>query len=105
MKAFLPWMMEKNHGYIVSIASVLSFQGLPKLSDYAASKAAALSFMESLRYELKMANKTGITLTTICPYHIRTELFKGKCYCSMTIDTYGTACSYTLALLFSTACS
>ena len=81
-------MMEKNHGYIVSIASVLSFQGLPKLSDYAASKAAALSFMESLRYELKMANKTGITLTTICPYHIRTELFKGKCYCSMALHVH-----------------
>ena len=71
-------MLENNYGYIVAIASVLSFQGVPKLSDYCASKAATLSFMETLRYELRQAMKTGITVTAICPYHIRTELFKGK---------------------------
>lgn len=70
-------MIDNNYGYIVSIASVLAFQGVPKLSDYTASKAAALSFMESLRYELRQDKKTGITLTCVCPYHIRTELFKG----------------------------
>lgn len=77
VKAFLPWMLENNYGHIVSICSVLSFQGLPKLSDYSASKAAALSFGESLRYELRQANKTGINVTCVCPYHIRTGLFKG----------------------------
>ena len=70
-------MKEKNHGYIVSIASVLAFQGVPKLTDYCASKAAALMLMESLRYELRSDGKTGIVVTAICPYHIRTELFKG----------------------------
>ena len=77
VKAFLPWMLDNNYGYIVSIASVMAFQGVPKLSDYSASKAAALSFAESLRYELRQEKKTGITVTCICPYHIRTELFKG----------------------------
>jgi all-trans-retinol dehydrogenase (NAD+) len=77
VKAFLPWMVDNNYGYIVSIASVMAFQGVPKLSDYSASKAAALSFAESLRYELRQEKKTGITVTCICPYHIRTELFKG----------------------------
>ena len=70
-------MMEKNSGYIVSIASVMAFQGVPKLSDYSASKAAAVLFAESLRYELKRQGKTGILVTTICPYHIRTQLFQG----------------------------
>ena len=70
-------MLENDYGYIVSIASVMAFQNVPKLTDYSASKAAALSFAEGLRYELRQAKKTGITVTCVCPYHIRTELFKG----------------------------
>ena len=69
--------MEKNYGYIVSVASMMAFRGVPKLADYSASKAAAFSFMESLRYELRQEKKTGIVTTCVCPYHIRTELFKG----------------------------
>jgi all-trans-retinol dehydrogenase (NAD+) len=77
VKAFLPGMMKRNCGHIVSIASVMAFQGVPKLTDYSASKAAALSFAESLRYELRRQGKDGVHITAICPYHIRTELFKG----------------------------
>ena len=71
-------MLERNRGHVVSIASVMAFQGVPRLSDYSASKAAALSFAESLRYELKRERKDGISVTAICPYHITTELFKGE---------------------------
>ena len=77
VKAFLPAMREKNQGHIVSIASVMAFQGVPKLCDYSASKAAALSFAETLRYELKREGKNGVAITAICPYHIQTQLFKG----------------------------
>ena len=63
-------MMENNYGYIVQISSVLSFMGVAGLSDYCASKSAAVTFAESLRSELIAANKTGVTVTCVCPYHI-----------------------------------
>ena len=63
-------MMENNYGYIVQISSVLSFMGVAGLTDYCASKSASLTFSESLRSELISVNKTGITVTCVCPYHI-----------------------------------
>lgn len=70
VKSFLPWMMENNYGYIVQISSVLSFVGVSGLTDYCASKSASTAFAESLRSELLEANKKGITVTCVCPYHI-----------------------------------
>ena len=78
VKAFLPWMIENDYGYIVSIASVVAFGGIPGLSAYSASKSAAYTFAEALRNELRAAKKTGITVTCVCPYHIRTGMFSGK---------------------------
>ena len=63
-------MMDNDYGYIVQISSVLSFMGVAGLSDYCASKSAVLTFSESLRSELTTANKKGITITCVCPYHI-----------------------------------
>lgn len=77
VQAFLPWMLENNYGYIVSIASVMAFGGAVGLTDYCASKAAAVSFAETLRLELKAANKNGITVTCVCPYHMSTGMFAG----------------------------
>jgi short-subunit dehydrogenase len=37
-KAFLPSMMERNSGHLVTIASAAATCGIPKLSDYCASK-------------------------------------------------------------------
>ena len=63
-------MMDNNYGYIVQISSVLSIMGVVGLSDYCASKSAALSFAEALRSELAAAKKSGISVTCVCPYHI-----------------------------------
>ena len=71
-------MIENDYGYIVSIASVVAFGGLSGLTEYSASKSAAFTFAEALRHELRAAKKTGITVTCVCPYHIRTGMFKGK---------------------------
>ena len=76
-KAFLPWMIQNNYGYIISIASVLAFGGLRGVSDYSASKAAVVNFTESLRYELIASKKNGITVSCICPYHMNTGMFEG----------------------------
>ncbi len=77
VKAFLPWMLENDYGYIVSVSSILAFGGLAGLTDYCASKAAAYTFAESLRQELCAAKKTGISVTCICPYLINTGMFNG----------------------------
>ena len=70
VKAFLPWMMDNNYGYIVEISSVLAFTGVAGFADYCASKSAVVTFAESLRFELMGAGKTGITVSCVCPYHI-----------------------------------
>ncbi|CAL1279353.1 unnamed protein product [Larinioides sclopetarius] len=76
-KAFLPDMMQSNKGHIVSIASLAGVSGLPNLTDYCASKFAAVGFMESLKLELDAQKKDGIKLTLVCPSLISTGLFEG----------------------------
>ncbi|GBO39435.1 Retinol dehydrogenase 10-B, partial [Araneus ventricosus] len=76
-KAFLPEMMQSNKGHIVSIASLAGVSGLPNLTDYCASKFAAVGFMESLKLELDAQKKDGIKLTLVCPSLISTGLFEG----------------------------
>lgn len=74
-KAFLPAMIAKNKGHIVTIASTASYIGVAGLADYTASKAAILSFHESLRQELKTHYKAPNVLTTsIHPNWVRTPL-------------------------------
>ncbi|XP_074596937.1 epidermal retinol dehydrogenase 2-like [Brevipalpus obovatus] len=77
IRSFLPDMMKKNHGHIVSLASVASFVGSGKLTDYSASKAAAYSLQESLYLELGAAGYDGIKFTSVCPYLIGTGMFHG----------------------------
>ncbi|KAI5306032.1 hypothetical protein KEM56_002484 [Ascosphaera pollenicola] len=53
VQEFMPYMIEKNHGHIVSIASTSSFVGVGEIGAYAATKAAVMSFHESLTQELR----------------------------------------------------
>jgi all-trans-retinol dehydrogenase (NAD+) len=53
-------MIKRNQGRLVTIASA------PGLTDYAASKYAALGFMESLRAKLRDQN-SAVTALTACP--------------------------------------
>lgn len=70
-------MLEKNHGHIVTIASMAGLFGVAGLSDYCASKFAAVGFDESLRNEFAALGKTGIKTTVVCPYYIKTGMFDG----------------------------
>ena len=74
VRAFLPWMMENNYGYIVNIGSITSFVGWPYSMSYSAAKAAVRSFSESLRYELLHKGKKGISVTCVYPAAINTRL-------------------------------
>lgn len=64
-------MRERGSGVLVGIASVAGYRGLPGSGAYSASKAAAISYLESLRVELR---GTGITVITICPGYIVTAM-------------------------------
>lgn len=76
VKAFLPQMIERRCGHIVTIASASALIGVPKLTDYAASKWAAMGFDESLRAELR-TSAPAIKTTVACPYYIDTGMFHG----------------------------
>ena len=68
---FIACMRERGRGALVGIASVAGYRGLPGVGAYSASKAAAISYMESLRTELR---GTGIRVVTICPGYIATPM-------------------------------
>jgi len=68
---FLAAMRAAGTGRLVGIASVAGFRGLPGASAYSASKAAAITYLESLRVEL---HGSGVRVVTICPGYIRTPM-------------------------------
>lgn len=74
VKTFQPFiaaMRAVQSGTLVGIASVAGFRGLPGASAYSASKAAAISYLESLRVELR---DSGVKVVTICPGYVRTPM-------------------------------
>ena len=75
-RAFLPAMLERDSGHIVTIASAGGIAGTAKLVDYCSSKFAAVGFDDSLRAELKQ-RKSNVMTTVVCPYYIDTGMFDG----------------------------
>ncbi len=75
-KAFLPGMLERDRGHLVTIASAAGLAGTSKLTDYCSSKFAAVGFDESLRVELKRQNSKVVT-TVVCPFYTDTGMFEG----------------------------
>src|SRR3954470_20364086 len=67
---FVPAMVERGRGGVLTIASTASFQPIPMQAGYAASKAFVLSFTESLHAELA---GTGVAVTALCPGPVKTE--------------------------------
>ncbi|KAF2853933.1 short chain dehydrogenase/reductase family protein-like protein [Plenodomus tracheiphilus IPT5] len=77
-RAFLPAMISSNHGMIVTIASLAGYVTAPKLVDYAASKAAAISFHEGLTAELvALYGAPKVRTVLMCQGYTRTALFEG----------------------------
>ncbi|KAM0667393.1 hypothetical protein ACQRIT_003576 [Beauveria bassiana] len=77
-KAFLPSMVARNHGMIVTVASAASWVTAPAMTDYAASKAAAMAFHEGLSAELVTRYHAPKVRTVIVhPGHVKTPLFQG----------------------------
>lgn len=68
---FLSAMRKAKQGTLVGIASVAGFRGLPGSGAYSASKAAAISYLESLRVEM---HGSGVKVVTLCPGYIKTPM-------------------------------
>jgi short-subunit dehydrogenase len=74
---FVDLMKARQQGMLAGIASIAGFRGLPGAAAYSASKAAAISYLESLRVELA---GSGVSVTTICPGYIATPMTQGNPY-------------------------
>jgi short-subunit dehydrogenase len=68
-RRFLPGMILRRRGRVINVASMSSFQPVPFLAVYAASKAFVLSFTEALATELK---GTGVRVQALCPGNVPT---------------------------------
>ena len=77
VKAFLPVMMSRDSGHIVTMSSGAGLFGVNGLGDYCASKAAAIGFHESVRAELYATNKIGVHTTLVCLFFVNTGMFEG----------------------------
>lgn len=69
---YLPEMRRRGRGTIINIASTASFQPVPRMAVYGATKAFVLSFTEALWAEEK---KHGIRVLAVCPGATATEFF------------------------------
>lgn len=67
----IPYMGKGSH--ILNIASIASFQPLPYLNLYSATKAFVKNYSRALNLELK---DRGIHVTTVCPGWIKTALYE-----------------------------
>jgi len=74
---FVAAMRGKGGGVLVGIASVAGYRGLPGAAAYSASKSAAISYLESLRVELK---RGGVQVITVCPGYIATPMTENNPY-------------------------
>lgn len=89
LKEFLPAMIEKKRGHVVTVSSVMGYAGIAQmgtqhlleltLADYVATKHALVGLHESLRFELDAIHKTPFVRTTlVVPGQLReTNMFSG----------------------------
>lgn len=70
-RAFLPHMRDANYGKIVNLSGGGATAPLPRISSYAASKAAVVRFTETLAEETR---DTGIDVNAVAPGALNTRL-------------------------------
>jgi NAD(P)-dependent dehydrogenase (short-subunit alcohol dehydrogenase family) len=73
--AVLPRMLERGEGHIVGVASVAGYRGLAGAEAYGATKAAQINLLEGLRAAV---SRKGVSVTTVCPGFVRTDLTEGN---------------------------
>lgn len=74
---FMDAMAQRGTGTLVGIGSVNGIRGFPGHGAYCASKAAVISYCESLRLELRTQ---GVKVVTLCPGYVDTPLTQRNRY-------------------------
>ena len=74
---FVAAMCGRRSGTFVGIGSVAGVRGLPGHGAYCSSKAAVISYLESLRGEMR---PSGVKVVTLCPGYIDTPLTRKNPY-------------------------
>ena len=74
---FVSAMRARGSGRLVGVASVAGIRGLPGHGAYCASKAGVISYLESLRGEMR---GSGVKVVTIVPGYVDTPLTRGNRY-------------------------
>jgi short-subunit dehydrogenase len=74
---FIAPMLARGSGRLAGIASVAGIRGLPGHGAYCSSKAAVISYCESLRGELR---GSGVRVVTISPGYVDTPLTRNNRY-------------------------
>jgi uncharacterized protein len=69
-RAFLPGMVERGRGGVITVASMSAMQPIPYTATYAASKSFALRFTEAVNEELR---GTGVRCLAVNPGPVDTE--------------------------------
>jgi short-subunit dehydrogenase len=69
-RLYLPEMVARRHGDVLIVASTASFQSVPFISTYAATKAFDLLFAEGLAEEMK---PHGVRVCALCPGSTESE--------------------------------
>lgn len=75
MREVLPFMLRRESGLIVNVATVAALHGVPYLAAYGASKAALVALSQSLRAEL---DGTGVSVMIVYPGYTQTEIFDAE---------------------------
>jgi short-subunit dehydrogenase len=71
-RLFLPRMVERGRGWVLIVASTASFQPVPYITTYAATKAFDRFFALGLAAE---AARLGVKVTALCPGSTESEFF------------------------------
>jgi short-subunit dehydrogenase len=78
---FIAGMVQRKSGKLVGIASVAGIRGLPGHGAYCSSKAAVISYCESLRGEMRAETGVGgVQVITIAPGYVATPLTSSNSY-------------------------
>lgn len=71
-QAVLPAMLQRGHGAVVNVASIVGIMGFAGMGAYCATKFALVGFSEALRSEVIAR---GIRVSLVCPGTTDTEFF------------------------------
>jgi uncharacterized protein len=71
-RLFVPRMVERHRGWVLIVASTASFQPIPYLNTYAATKVFDRFFSQALAQEVK---RYGVKVTALCPGPTESEFW------------------------------